>query len=292
MQANLMQKNHDHAQRAEVLMKQTNEMQKGLVEILMDGRVSQDKLESLIVSINDPLRQREDQPDTRMSAMAAIMTEKDQQTDERFKHISDLMHRRHTDVDKRLVDQMTTIQGLTLGVNVVVTQPHQYLVVPHLCQWLLTPRLYPLPVRSQQSSSPNGKCSSVAVTQSEQTKQPKLQPSAMYEKWPAKTQVPKVIQTDLRFCEVPGPLSFDPARGALTTGAYYSVASSQMTTDMEYRTATEGTEYLLQPGQILLRSTCFFPLEITPQGHCPRVRKGIPPEKKYTSGNKRRSANR
>ena len=115
MQANLMQKNHDHAQRAEVLMKQMNEMRKGLVEILMDGRVIQGKLESLIVSINDPLRQQEDQPETRMSAMAAIMAEKDQQTDERLKHISDLMHRRHTDIDKRLVDQMTTIQGLTLG---------------------------------------------------------------------------------------------------------------------------------------------------------------------------------
>ena len=41
-----------------------------------------------------------------------------------------------------------------------------------------------------------------------------------------------------------GRPSFDPyARGASTTEGYYSVPSGQMTSDMEYRTVTGGTEY-------------------------------------------------
>ena len=81
-------------------------------------------------------------------------------------------------------------------------------------------------------------------TRSEQTKQPKVQPPARYKKRPAKSQVPKAFQTDLRFCQVSGPPSFDPyAIGASTTGDYYFVASGQITSDIEYSTATGVTEY-------------------------------------------------
>ena len=68
----------------------------------------------------------------------------------------------------------------------------------------------------------------------------------MYKKGPpTKIHVPKAIQTDLRFCAVSGPQSFDPfARGDSTTGDYYSLTSGQMTSDMEYCTATECTEYI------------------------------------------------
>ena len=120
MQAKLIQENNDHAQRAEVPMKEMDEMPKGLVEIQM--RDGQSKLESSNASINDLYRQREGLTEMRMPEMAAIMTERDRQADERWKLMSDLMHRRDTGVDKRMVDPMTTIQDLTQGVKTVVTQ--------------------------------------------------------------------------------------------------------------------------------------------------------------------------
>ena len=39
-----------------------------------------------------------------MSEMVAIMTERDRQADERWKLMSNLMHHRDTDVDKRMVE--------------------------------------------------------------------------------------------------------------------------------------------------------------------------------------------
>ena len=99
--AKLMQENNDHAQRAEVLMKEMDEMRKGLVEMQMEGPISQGKLESSIASINDLFKQREGVTEKRMSEMAAIMTERDRQADDRWKLMSVLMHRRDTDVDEK-----------------------------------------------------------------------------------------------------------------------------------------------------------------------------------------------
>ena len=50
------------------------------------------------------------------------MAERHQQTDECLKHISELMHRRDTYVEKRMVDLLTTVQGLTLGLTAVVIE--------------------------------------------------------------------------------------------------------------------------------------------------------------------------
>ena len=81
----------------------------------MEGRIDQDKLESAIVSLIDLLIQRESQTDRPMSDM-------EPQTDERLKLMSELMHRRDIDVNKRTVDLMTIVQCLTLGIKIAVTQ--------------------------------------------------------------------------------------------------------------------------------------------------------------------------
>ena len=74
-----MSENNDHVQLAEVMMKEMNEMRKGLVEIQMEGRIKQGKLESSIASINDLFKQREGLTERRMTKKAAIMTEGDRQ---------------------------------------------------------------------------------------------------------------------------------------------------------------------------------------------------------------------
>ena len=117
MQAKLMQENDEHAQRAEVLMKKTR---KGLVEIQMEERISQ--LESSIESNSDLFKQREGIFENRMSEMAAVMSKRDRQADERWNSCRKLMHRRDIDVDMRMVDHLTTVQDLILGVKAVVKQ--------------------------------------------------------------------------------------------------------------------------------------------------------------------------
>ena len=166
------------------------------------------------------------------------MTERDQQTDEHLKQMAELMHRRDTDVDKRMVDLLTTVQGLTLGAKAVVTQ---IAAVPS--------RRPPMPVAFNSANVPSTSAfptqKHIYQSQSQQNKQPELKPPAMYKKGPPTNRhVPKPIQTDSKFCEVSGPPSIDPfARGASTTGDHYSMASGHMTSDVEYRTATRGTEY-------------------------------------------------
>ena len=66
-----------------------------------------------------------------ISEMTAIMAQRDHQADERLTLISETMHRRDIDVDKRMVDLMTTVQELTLGVKAVVaTVPSRPSPVP------------------------------------------------------------------------------------------------------------------------------------------------------------------
>ena len=81
-----------------------------------------------------------------------------------------------------------------------------------------------------------------SVTKPDQIKQPKLQPPATYQKKPVKTQTSMANQTEMQRCEISGPPSFGPyARGASTTGDYYSAASGQMPKDV--KTASGNTEY-------------------------------------------------
>ena len=57
-----------------------------------------------------------------------------------------------------------------------------------------------------------------------------------------KTQVSTANRTEVQHCDISGPPLFDPyARGASTTGDYYSAVSSQMPNDI--KTASGNTEY-------------------------------------------------
>ena len=124
VQAKLVQENGDHAQRAEVLMKEMDELRRRVIEMKMEGRINQDKMETSMASVKGLTEKR-------ISEMTAIIAQRDQQADERLKLKSERMHRRDIDVDKRMVDLMTTLQDLTQRVKgVVATVPSRPSLVP------------------------------------------------------------------------------------------------------------------------------------------------------------------
>ena len=64
----------------------------------------------------------------------------------------------------------------------------------------------------------------------------------MYKKVSDETQASTANCTDMQPCDISGPPSFDPyAKGASTTGDYYSAASGQISNDT--RTASRDNEY-------------------------------------------------
>ena len=64
----------------------------------------------------------------------------------------------------------------------------------------------------------------------------------MYKKVPDEPQVLTVSHNEIRHCDISGPPSVEPyAKGASTTGDYYSATSAQMPIDM--RTTSEDSEY-------------------------------------------------
>ena len=233
VQVKLAQENNNHVRQAETLVMEMETLRKGISEIKMEGRVNQGKIEASMGSIKDLTEKR-------ISEMTAIMMQRDHQADERLKHMSEMMHRRDLDVDKRIVDLMTTVQDLTLGVKTVVA------TVPN--------RPSPVPVALNSADVPSTSAFHTqhptyreiaqrqSVTKTDQAKQPKLQPPATYKKVPVKTQVSTANRTEVKHCDISGPPSFDPyARGASTTGDYYSAVSSQMSNDI--KTASGNTEY-------------------------------------------------
>ena len=233
VQVKLAQENNNHVRQAETLVMEMETLRKEVSEIKMEGRVNQGKIEASMGSIKDLTEKR-------ISEMTAIMMQRDHQADERLKHMSEMMHRIDLDVDKRIVDLMTTVQDLTLGVKTVVA------TVPN--------RPSPVPVALNSADVPSTSAFHTqhptyreiaqrqSVTKTDQTKQPKLQPPATYKKVPVKTQVSTTNRTEVKHCDISGPPSFDPyARGASTTGDYYSAVSSQMSNDI--KTASGNTEY-------------------------------------------------
>ena len=118
----LSRENTEHVIRADVIMGDMDEMRKGLLEIQAEGRQSQGRLEASMASLNDLIKQRESIADTRMTEISAVMKERDRQADERMKMMSDLMQRRETDANARLIDLMTTMKDLTLGVRAMAAQ--------------------------------------------------------------------------------------------------------------------------------------------------------------------------
>ena len=172
--------------------------------------------------------------------MTAVMAQRDQQADERMKFISETLHRRDIDVDKRMMDLMTTVQELTQGVKAVVaTVPSRLSPVPMALNPANVSFTSACPPQ-QSTYTEVRQCQS--ETKPDQVKQPKLQPHASYKSMPAKAQVASASHTQLRRCEIRSPPSFNPyARGATTTGEYYSAASGLMTRDA--MTSTGDTEY-------------------------------------------------
>ena len=105
-----------------------------------EGYINQDKTETSITSVKSLTEKL-------ISEMTAIMAQRDQQADERLTFISETMHRRDLDVDKRMVDLMTTVQELTLGVKTVVA------TIPS--------RPSPVPVALNPANAPSDNASSI-----------------------------------------------------------------------------------------------------------------------------------
>ena len=249
VQVKLAQENTDQVRRAEALVMEVEELRKEVSEIKMEGRVNQGKIETSVASVKDLTEKR-------ISEMTAIMVQRDQQADERLKHMSEMMHHRDLDVDKRMVDLMTTVQDLTLGVKTVAaTIPNRPSPVPVVSNPAHIPSTSAFP---NQHPSYREIAKRQCVTKPDQTKHPKLQPPAAYEKVPMKTQLSTASQTEVQRCDISGPPSFDPyARGASTTGDYYSAASDQMHSYM--KTASGSTEYQTAVSSMLGRKRSILP---------------------------------
>ena len=236
----LSRENAEHVMRADVIMRDMDDMRKGLLEIQAEGRRSQGRLEASMASLNDLIKQRENMADTRMAEMSAVMKERDRQADERMKMMSDLMQRKETDANTRMIDLMTTMKDLTLGVRAMAAQTAA-------TQTKTTPAA-PTTSRSDDqpstSAAPNPTQATyrkIAQSNPEQTKPVKLIPPATYKRdQPRTNKMARIIRTES--CDVgTNPLtsvSFDPyARGASTTGDYYSPASGMTTRESNYYTA-------------------------------------------------------
>ena len=205
-------------------MKEVEELRRELIEIKMEGRINHGKLETTVASVKGLTEKR-------ISEITAIMAQKDRQADERLKFMSETMHRREMDVDKRMAYPMQKV--------VVATVPSRPSPVPVALNAANEPSTRAFPA---QQPTYRKVVQRQSGTKTHQIKQPNLQLPATYKRVPVEARTTTGIQTELKRCEVSGPPSFDPhARGASTTGYYYSAASGQMTSDV--RTATGDTEY-------------------------------------------------
>ena len=197
-----------------------------------------------MASLNDLIKQKENMADTRMAEISAVMEERDRQADERMRMMSDLMQRRENDANTRMIDLMTTMKDLTLGVRAMAAQTAA-------AQPKTTPAA---PVTSHSSDLPSTSAGphptqatyrKVAQSNIEQPKPLKLVPPATYKRDQQRTtKMAGVIRAES--CDVgTDPLtsvSFDPfARGASTTGEYYSPASGMTTRESNYYTARTNT---------------------------------------------------
>ena len=63
--------------RADVIMRDMDEMRRGLLEIQAEGRQYHVRLEASRASLNDLIKQRENLADTRVAEMSAVMKERD-----------------------------------------------------------------------------------------------------------------------------------------------------------------------------------------------------------------------
>ena len=217
----LSRENTEHVMRADVIMRDMDEMRKGLLEIQAEGRQSQGRLEASMASLNDLIKQRENKADTRMAEMSAVMKERDRQAHERMKMMSDLIQRRETDANTRMIDLMTTMKDLTLGVKAMAAQT----AAAHAKTMPAAPMASHSDEQPSTSTAPNptqGTYRKIAQSNVEQNKSLKLVPPATYKRGQPRTnKIMRVVRTES--CVVgTDPLTnvpFDPfARGASTTG--------------------------------------------------------------------------
>ena len=233
--------NSEHVLRADVIIRDIDELKKSLLEIQAEGRQNQEQLEASMASLNELIKQRENVPDSRMAEMSAVMRERDRQADERKKVMSDMMQRRDTDANIRMVDLMTTMKDLTLGVRAIVSQTTaaQTQVAPVALLTLSQANMLFISAAPPPAQATYRK---IAQSSVEQVKPPKLVPPATSKRDPAKTsKMAKVAHADSRDAGT-DPMtdvsSFDPfARGASTTGDFYSAASGMTTRRSDYHTA-------------------------------------------------------
>ena len=153
--------------------------------------------------------------------------------------MSGLMQRRETDANARMIDLMTTMKDLTLGVRAMAAQT-------------ATTQAKVTPVASMTSNSDGYASTSaapnptqtayrkVAQSNAEQAKPLKLIPPATYKRdLPRTNKMARVITESRDVGTDPlTSISLDPfARGASTTGDYYSPASGMTTRESNYHTA-------------------------------------------------------
>ena len=122
VQTRLARENCNHEMRVDAIMKDMDEMRRGLLEMQAEGRQNQGRLEASMALLNDLIKQRETAADDRVAEMYAVMRERDRQADERMKLLADSMQRRYIDANVRKADLMTTMQDLTLGLKAIVSQ--------------------------------------------------------------------------------------------------------------------------------------------------------------------------
>ena len=194
----LARENGEHAMRADAIMRDMDKMRKRLPEIQAEGRQNQVRLEASMASLNDLIKQRENQAATRMAEMSAVMKERDRQADKRLKLMTDLMQRRETDADARMINLMTTMKDLTLGVRAMASQTvaAQAKAAPAAP---IAPHSSDLPSTSAVPPPLQATYRKVALPSVEQTKPLKLIPPATYKRNPPKTsKMARILQTESR----------------------------------------------------------------------------------------------
>ena len=232
--------------RADMIMRDMDELRRGLQEIQAEGRQNQGRLEASMASLNDLIKQRETSADARMAEMSAVMRERDRQADERLKAMTDTMQRRDKDSNVRMADLMMAMQDLTLGVKAIVSQtPTQ--------QAQIASRV---PQKHQQTNVP----STSAVPQPpyrtvgqhtvEPARPPKLIPPATYRRDPSKTsKMAKIAHAESRDAgtdPMSDPPSFDQyACGASTSDNFHSAVDEMNTRRTSYYTANSSAAFRL-----------------------------------------------
>ena len=244
VQTRLARENNEHEMRADMIMRDMDELRKGLLEMQAEGRQNQGRLEASMASLNDLIKQRETTADARMAEMSAIMRERDRQADERMKAMTNTMQRRDIDSNVRMADLMMAMQDLTLGVKAIVSQTpaQQAQTAPRI------PQKYQQTEIPSTSEAPQPHYRTVAQHTVEPPRPPKLMPPATYRRDLSKaSKMAKVTHTESRDAgtdPMTDPPSLDQyARGTSTSDDFYSAADETNARRTSYYTADSSAAF-------------------------------------------------